>query len=407
MNSNIKYRSSNLELLEDLCTILLYLSFIVFSTNSLGIYYMITFVSVIYLLHCLCTRFQLSFHKGVFHCYILLISIFCLLSAIWAQQSSYAIEKGLTLLELLAIFSLLYEVYYYTPERLLKCLKWAGFILSIYTIIFVGIDNLSDTIGNEGRMENSFANVNVIGMCCSTSVLLAFFYGRIKRSMIDMILCLPALFIVAVSGSRKALIMLVLGLIYIILSQRKGENNSGSARKRILSIIGATLFLVIFIYVIAKTGLFSGTLSRMEGLIASITGKGDADSSSILREYYRYLGFEQFLKTPILGIGMGNPRLIALQYTGNDCYLHCNYAEVAAGGGIVGLVLIYWIYIKLWKAEFKTIKSDQYASMMLFLILLNLVLDYGMVSYYSKSTIFIILILCLHYESIMRKRKAF
>ena len=99
---------------------------------------------------------------------------------------------------------------------------------------------------------------------------------------------------------------------------------------------------------------------------------------------------------------MGNPRLLALQYTGNDCYLHCNYAEVAAGGGVIGLALVYWIYVKLWKAEYSVRHTDPYASIMLLLIFLNLILDYGQVSYYSKSNLFVLLILCIHYESIRR-----
>lgn len=407
MNTDIKNKHSYFEQIEDFCTILLYLSFILFSTNSFGIFYMMGLVAIIYLLHSMSKQFSISFHKGLFHRYVFFIALFCLLSSIWAQQSSYAIEKGITLLGLLVVFSLLYEVYYNSPERLLTCLMWAGFILSIYTIMFVGVDSLTDTIEDESRLESSFANVNVIGMCCSTSVLLTLYFWKIKKKIINILLCVPTIFVIAGSGSRKALVLLVLGVILIILLQSNNNKRQISSGKKFLGFFGSFIVLGVVLYVIGKTGLFGGTLSRMDGMIASITGEGNTDSSSLQRAHYRLLGFQQFLETPILGMGMGNPRLLALQYTGRDCYLHCNYAEVAAGGGIVGLILIYWIYLKIWKAEYKARKRDRYAILMLILILLNLILDYGYVSYYSKNNMFVVLILCIHYETIKKKELSY
>lgn len=404
MTENKKYQHAIIETVEDLFTALLYLSFIVFSTNSYGVFYMIGLVIIILFLHCLSGKFKFSFHVGLFHIYVLLIAIYCLLSGFWAQQSIYAIEKGLTLLELLIVFSILYEVYYNSPERLLKCIMWAGFLLSIYTVLYVGIDNLSDTIEDEGRLENSFANINAIGMCCSTSVLLVVYFERIKKNILYILFCIPSIIIIAGTGSRKAFVMLVLGILIILFLQQSEKKIHISSGEKIFSILSVFIVGCALFYVISKTGIFQGTLSRMDGLLASITGKGSADSSSIIREYYRVLGFKQFLKTPILGMGMGNPRLLALHYTGNDCYLHCNYAEVAAGGGIVGLFFVYWIYFPLWKTEYRKCKTDRYAAIMLVFIILNLILDYGQVSYYSKSNLFLIMALCVHYESIRRKK---
>ena len=388
------------ERIQDILTILLYISFITFSTNIMGVYYMIGLTIAIYLIHLVTNGFNIHFHFGIYHYYILTIGIFCLFSSLWADVPSYAIEKGITLLELLIIFSLLYSVYYgCDSERLLICIKWAGFLLALYTIGFVGLSNLEDIVGEEGRLENSFANVNTIGMCCSTSVLIAFFFGRLKRNIIDIFMCIPTLYIIAASGSRKALVMLIFGILFIIFYQYK-ESNSTSFQNKLFNVLGTLFILGILAVILLKLGIFGGSLSRMEGMIASITGNGEVDSSTIIRSYYRYLGLEQFLKTPFLGIGMGNPRLLAFQYTGHDCYLHCNYAEIAAGGGLVGLIVVYWIYIKLGQVELKNLKVNKYASIMLLLIVLNLILDYGLVSYYDKGTYFIFMILCLHYESL-------
>lgn len=386
------------EKVKDLLTTLLYTSFIIFSTDINGVYYMLILILTIYLIHFKSQGISLAKHVGIFHKYMLGISIFSLISALWARNADYAIEKGVTLFELLIAFSLLYEAYSKVAiKRLLLIVMWSGFLLSIYTIYFVGLDNLRDTMEEAGRMENSFANVNVIGMCCSMSLLIASSFLQKRRNIVDILLCFTCLIVVAASGSRKALVMLVIGLLYITLFKPYRSKKKGISK--ILTIFFSICSLLIVIILISKFGFFEGTLDRMDGLIASLTGKGEEDSSSMIRAYYRLLGFQQIYETPLLGIGMGNGRLLAFEYTGRDCYLHCNYAEIAANGGIVGLLVVYWVYLKLLRSEISLLKTDPNAAMILLFIILNLILDYGKVSYYSKDTYFILMICCLHIDS--------
>ena len=158
-----------------------------------------------------------------------------------------------------------------------------------------------------------------------------------------------------------------------------------------------SLVVVFLGYILAESGLFGGTIYRMTRLFDAFTGGDNADSSSLLRAYFRELGFEQFLKTPILGMGMGNARLL-VHHMGKDCYLHCNYAELAANGGIVGLFLFYWIYFYLLKQEKKFMVVDKLSVLIFLLLLLQIVMDYGVVSYYSKRTFFMLMIFVLHYK---------
>lgn len=392
------------EKVKDLLTMLLYISFIIFSTDTMGVVYMVSLICLIYIIHGCTNGLSFPLHFGMFHKYMLWISLFCLLSATWAFNSEYAIEKGITILELLIAFTLLYEVYYNCSiSRLLTIIMWSGFFLSVYTILFVGVGNLRDTINEAGRLENSFANVNAIGMCCSISILIVYNSWQKQRNVLDMIMCIPCLLIVAASGSRKAFVMLILGIVLLALFKLGTKKKTKGIRK-LFMILFALMILSIVVFFVARSGMFGGTLDRMDGMIASLTGKGDIDSSSMLRAYYREIGFQQFLETPIIGIGMGNARVLALQYSGYDCYLHCNYAEVAACGGLIGLFLVYWIYIKLIRYEIRLYKYDSMAILMLIFLVLNLILDYGKVSYYNKDTYFMIMVFCLHYESVRRRQ---
>lgn len=163
------------EKVKDLLTMLLYASFIIFSTDTMGVVYMVGLICLIYIIHGCANGFSFPLHFEMFHKYMLWISLFCLLSATWAFNSEYAIEKGITILELFIAFTLLYEVYYNCSiSRLLTIIMWSGFLLSVYVTLFVGVENLRDTIDEAGRLENSFANVNVIGMCCSISILIVY-----------------------------------------------------------------------------------------------------------------------------------------------------------------------------------------------------------------------------------------
>lgn len=398
MNIFSSNKASFVDFVSDVLMTFLYMSFIIFSIDINGVYIMIATTILIVAINML-KQNSLNFHIGTFHAYMLIFALYSIISSLWARDSAYAIEKGVTLLELLVVFSLLYACYYKASiERLLKIIMWAGLILGIYTVIFVGVDTLRETLQDEGRLENSFANINVIGMACCSSIIIALYFFKREKNKINLAFCIPSLFVVAGSGSRKALVMLILGILFIFLYQNKDKGSKFKFRKIIISLIA----LVVVFYIAAESGLFAGSLNRFDGLIASFTGEGEVDSSSALRSFYRLLGFTQLLKTPFLGMGMGNARLLAYASTGHDCYLHCNYAELAANGGVIGLILYYWIYIPILKKEWSASKYNFIAPLILVIVIIQLVMDYGAVTYYSKTTYFLLMVVMLHLNELKK-----
>lgn len=99
------------ENIKDLLSVLLYISFITLSNDINGVFYMLILIVLIYLIHFKSYGFPVRIKLGVFHKYMLGVSLFCLFSSLWARNSNYAIEKGMTVFELLIAFSLLYEAY--------------------------------------------------------------------------------------------------------------------------------------------------------------------------------------------------------------------------------------------------------------------------------------------------------
>ena len=100
---------------------------------------------------------------------------------------------------------------------------------------------------------------------------------------------------------------------------------------------------------------------------------------------------------------MDNARILANIAMGKSAYLHCNYAELAADGGVLGLISYYIIYIYLLYKEMKYVKYDNSAVLVIVLVLVRLLTDWGAVSYYTKSTYFYIMIYYLHVNTMRKK----
>ena len=151
--------------------------------------------------------------------------------------------------------------------------------------------------------------------------------------------------------------------------------------------------------------VLSGIETRMEGVIALITGRGIIESSALLRYKYIKLGIDIFKKNPVFGVGMGNARLFVANNYGHDSYLHNNYVELLADGGVFGFIIYYYIYYIIIKDLIKYFRyREKYTVVVIVLVLMQLIMDYGSVSYYYKNAIFYFLIFFICIRK-MKERK--
>ena len=337
-----------------------------------------------------------------FHLITMQFCLFCYASAFWAMNGRLSLAVGSAIFQTLISLWIFYAYYQKLPDVriLFKIVQWSGYFVLIYAYFYYGVDNIVAS-EESSRIDTEFVNVNVLGtLAAMVMVIHAYFFLYEKRSL-DIVMMFPALFIIGATQSRKALVVLVFGIIalYTVKQMRK-------SRKNLIPFVKILFFLAIFIIVLlalSKTGVFSGLTNRIEGLIASITGVGEEDSSAMVRKFYRQIGWIQFSRTPLAGIGMDNARILSNIAMDKSAYLHCNYAELAADGGVLGLFSYYIIFLYLLYKEMKYVKYDNMAVLVVVLILVRLISDWGAVSYYSKSTYFYLMIYYLHLNT-MRKR---
>ena len=126
--------------------------------------------------------------------------------------------------------------------------------------------------------------------------------------------------------------------------------------------------------------------------------------SALLRKSMVEIGMRQFKKTPILGIGIGCSHLIVMPVLGLDTYLHNNFVELLACGGIVGTLIYYSFYLDIFYNYFiyRAVRDEALGTCFIISTLL-FAMDWGRVSLYSKSTYFYFMIFFIEIALLKRR----
>ena len=150
-------------------------SFTILSSYSWGGYVMIGCLFLILLLDAaqqkMVYRFQISKYIG----FMVLFTAYVWFTCLVAINPSDTITNGITLLEMILMVFVLEQAYSRHEngvEKLLSILKWTSYVIVIYSISFYGLDNLIQMAEAGDRMDNRYANVNIIGMVAAVGVVI-------------------------------------------------------------------------------------------------------------------------------------------------------------------------------------------------------------------------------------------
>lgn len=120
---------------------------------------------------------KILFPVEQFQKYGLLFAGYVFLSCLWAWDKTAALGKGVTIFQIVVLFSFVYMYYAQKtdPRMLISAIKWAGIVVAIYTIFYFGIDGIITASTSYYRIENTFSNANNIGMICAISIFIEIF----------------------------------------------------------------------------------------------------------------------------------------------------------------------------------------------------------------------------------------
>lgn len=393
VNKNKESKFMNLMLVVQLYTIF------TLNGNRYISYYLILEFLVMSLYLGLTKKLNLTICFDKFQKNVVLFAMFCILSSLWGICSAQSISKGITILQILVF---LIPVYSYLKQLgsiqpLINALIYNSLIGVFFTFKFYGLDVIVQTLMHGSRLPNTFSNVNTIGQLAMYGVILLLFQVRFEKfSKLWLLACVPSVVALTATGSRKALFGLIIGVVYIVSIN---DDNNFSVNK-ILKMIIRIMLICVCVYFVLSLPIFNGINERMISLFNMLTEKGTYDHSAWLRKQFKIIGLEYFYRKPILGNGIACSGVILGSTMSWSTYFHDNYVELLAGGGIVGLIVYYNIYAYLILNILKNKKKSNLTKLILMLIGLVLILDYGQVTYYSKDTYIYLMMFYLHIQNI-------
>lgn len=367
----------------------------------------VLFVCLFGLIICYLIREQgvIKFRLTWMHGYMLLFIGACYLSTINAIEPSVALSRSFDIVKIFFMLIILYMCYQdkKSVDTLLKIGMWTGYIVCFYTVYFYGLDYFITVLSSSARIANDALNANTVGLLGANAIVMTLYYMLYDRPRWWNIIALPTLGILAATGSRKALVFVVVGtvLLFIFKSLR-----SANVVNSIAKIIGSLLALTLVGIAVLQLPMFSEVLDRMSSMVDAFSGTG-GDSSTIIRMALVDIGWDLFYQSPITGVGVNNPSVFTyFVYGKENYYLHNNYIELLAGTGVIGLLAYYsmYIYIAYNLIRYRNFHSNEYV-MVLILFLSQIVMDMGMVSYESKSTYFYMMMFYLEVQLLQKGRK--
>ena len=381
-----------------------FLSYIIVE-NKYEIYIFMSLTMVLLLVYTVENKGIVKIYFTVYHIHLLLFCLFCYLSSTWAVYKDLAIGKGNTLLEIL----LLTTAVFYCANRenavdfLLKAVMWGGFCVSFYVIFYYGAGGIFNVFREHVRIDSTLINANSLGICSAYSLLISLYYIIYDKTHLWNIIMIPSIIMLAASGSRKAILMVVGGTL--ILFTLKNIDRRNVVRGMLRIVLAVLLILIVFIF-LSRLSIFEEVKIRMAGMLSTILGRGAVDSSTVTRLRLIEIGMDVFKEHPFIGLGIDNTSILAAGiFNKESYYLHNNFVEMLANGGIVGFALYYFFYVYVLGGMIKYRDfNDKEYNICLTLLLLVLIMDYGVVSYLNKG-IYIFKIIFLFQLKKLRKNK--
>ncbi len=385
-----------------LATVFLFSSFLIFETKVWGKFVFIGLAILIFFLSAIKNKGKVCIKIEPFHVNTLIFVVYGFASILWARNPTYTILRMTTVFQTLVCIFIVYTYYrdQNSSRLLINAIMWSGYLCSLYTISFYGMSTIKNIIAMGDRIGNDFTNINGIGMISAISLVITFSRVIYKKFTYSIFFSPVALLLVVASGSRKALVVLLCGVLIVYFYKR--IKKSSNPLNTIVEFLVAAVLICILLYFLLQLPFFSSVISRMDGLLNMFTGKGEVDVSTIHRIKYIEMGIEQFKKTPVFGIGIGNSPVLI----GHNSYLHNNFIEILACGGILGFIFYYIPFIyALYYLIIKNKKRDEDTVLCIALLIIQIFMDFGQVSYFSKDVYFYLMLYYLQIKQI-RKQKS-
>tara|TARA_B100001057_G_scaffold157569_1_gene158205 strand:+ start:1795 stop:3066 length:1272 start_codon:yes stop_codon:yes gene_type:complete len=230
------------------------------------------------------------------------------------------------------------------------------FTLLLFELYFSFIPILNDISSDSlsyraMRYSGLAANINVTSFSIVFKLpILLYLISKVKKlykKIILSILLTTSLYTIFLLGTRGAFLGLIICFgsytFYLIINYKKIKENFPG----LFLIVSSVVLSVIFNLNSITKGRNNSVLDRASSISISTT---DGSVNQRLR-YYKQ-GLTQFLKTPFLGVGIGNWKLISIEYDKKDIegytvpyHAHNDFIQILSEQGIFGFVSYLMVFV--------------------------------------------------------------
>jgi O-antigen ligase len=212
--------------------------------------------------------------------------------------------------------------------------------------------------------------------------------------------------ILILSGTRKALLFIPIALFgwFYVLKHRK------NVFKLFMYLIVIAMICIIGYYIsISNEILYSTFGYQFENVIKYMTNGSDSieDASMLTRLALIKKAEGAYQLRPVTGWGLDNFRYI---FNNGGYYAHNNFLEILVSGGWIGFVLYYFKYvyviISLWNCR-KYVNENDRNRIYVFLLLATVmtILEYWQVTYYTRKSMMVWIMMLIFADSLKSIKK--
>lgn len=337
-----------------------------------------------------------KFERSLLKFYLSWFGLFTLivfLSQFWAYDVN---PSSKTLISIFRTFVICFIIVWWSNSKNRIFSILLSYIIACAIMGFVAFITSFNALGTTEFGMAIGQHRNQIGAVSAPLSVVCYYLNKEFNYKYGIVLSLYFIFITFCTGSRSSIIQVALIIILILIFTSSGL----SQKIRNLCIVLLVAFLGIVV-IQNVPYLHEVVWLRIEDGMKTVLGVEIADASALGREYYKTIALMMFLSRPILGYGLdgfycflaNNPYIMGDNARLGAVYSHCNYAEIAANFGLVGLVVWYIPIIHLMLKIFRTRKIMPWCNCLFAVFFSIVIFDYSRIPWETHLIMYLYIVI--------------
>ncbi len=307
--------------------------------------------------------------SGIIYPMLILFMSYSFLSCFWSPDFQIAFARNMTLLQIVGLVFMVYNIIDTREEleSVVQAFFWGTIIMCIQAIFIYGIPYIIDSIMSGTRLGTEINQANALGYYCAIAFLIGIYNFIYRKKKLFLLLAILPFFMAFSSGSRKTIIVIILGAA-LLFALKNGRINIFKISVALLLFIG----VFMLIYQIDALQPFFKRFTAFIDFFSDDAGTGK-DNSMVVRVDMIKFGMEQFKNRPIFGSGTEQYNVLYEQAFGIARPSHNHYIQTLVCFGVVGFCIFYGMYCYIISKLVKAISNkDRLATIVLIITIVEL-----------------------------------